>query len=203
MVFDISCVDTACSCKINSCIFERDANESAWWTGLLAWNLITNVFPFANEFTFPLSLSLSISLCSFSLSMSPATHYAGPCHEFEIPSMTAREQEKKFCYFKHPSHILYNKVAVVCRERGEHILDLLLILLLLLPIFPRTQTEGFYFLVVWLTLAHRQRGRRVNCFHWLSFQRFVGCEHPTSLKGPGFPTILIACDCSLPRCDQS
>lgn len=43
----ISCVDAACSCKINSCIFKRDANESAWWTGLLARNLITSVVPFA------------------------------------------------------------------------------------------------------------------------------------------------------------
>lgn len=27
--------------------------------------------------------------------MSPATHYAGPCHEFEISGVTAQEEKKK------------------------------------------------------------------------------------------------------------
>lgn len=60
----------ACSCKINSCIFKKDANESAPWTGLLAWNLITSVLPFANEFTFP--------FCLFSFSL------LDRCYEFQI-----------------------------------------------------------------------------------------------------------------------
>lgn len=59
-VWRLMCRHCARSCKINSCIFKRDANESAWWTGLLAWNLIRSVVPFANEFTFPLCLSLSL-----------------------------------------------------------------------------------------------------------------------------------------------
>lgn len=64
----LMCRHCACSCKINSCIFKGDANESAWWTGLLAWNLITSIVPFANEFTFPLCLYLSFFiLLSFTL----------------------------------------------------------------------------------------------------------------------------------------
>lgn len=51
-VWRLMCRHCAYSCKINSCIFKKDANESAPWTGLLAWNLITSVLPFANEFSF-------------------------------------------------------------------------------------------------------------------------------------------------------
>lgn len=69
-VWRLLCRHCACSCKINSCIFKKDANESAPWTGLLAWNLITSVLPFANEFTFP--------FCLFSFSL------LDRCYEFQI-----------------------------------------------------------------------------------------------------------------------
>lgn len=69
-VWRLVCRHCAYSCKINSCIFKKDANESAPWTGLLAWNLITSVLPFANEFTFP--------FCLFSFSL------LDRCYEFQI-----------------------------------------------------------------------------------------------------------------------
>lgn len=52
-------------------------------------------------------------LCSFpyvyslALCMSPAAHYAGPCHEFQISGLTAGEA-KRSSHSQHPSHILYN-----------------------------------------------------------------------------------------------
>jgi len=105
------------SCKINPCIFKEDANESAWWTGLLAWHLITSVVPFANEFTFPLSLSLSsFPFCSRSLPMSPATHSAGPCHEFQISGVTASKKEKKILPFQTPISFCIQHSGWCCRR---------------------------------------------------------------------------------------
>ena len=119
MVCDVSCVDTVpAHAKIKSCIFKWDANESAWWTGLLAWNVITSVVPFANEFTFPLSLSLSFSLLlAFTLHV-PCNPLCGSMSWIPNLWRDSSRKKKKSCHFKHPSHILYNKVSVVYRE-GE------------------------------------------------------------------------------------
>lgn len=126
------------------------------------------------------------SFCSLSLCMSPATHYVGPCHEFKISGVTAWEEgRKKCCHSKHPSHVLYNKVDVVCRKKkterstysGFSCLFYLILLLLLL-IFSRNSKWRFLFLCS-VTHLGPETGRRacqllLHHLHWFSCLELAG-----------------------------
>lgn len=154
-VWRLMCRHCARSCKINSCIFKRDANESAWWTGLLAWNLIRSVVPFANEFTFPLCLSLSLfffALFHFPCPLQPIMRV----HVMNSKSLVwqlKKKKKKKVLPFQTPISYFIQQSGCCLqrkrdRERRRRIYRdfgclFLVILLPLLLILPRTQTGGF------------------------------------------------------------
>lgn len=206
-VWHLMCRHCACSCKINSCIFKRYANESAWWTRLLAWNLITSVVPCANEFTFPLCMSLFFSL--FAL-----FHFACPLQPImRVHVMNLKSQawqlekgKKKSCHSKQPSHILYNKVAVVCREirtyRDFGCLFLLILLLLLL-IFPRTESGGFISRRCDSPWPREKEDglSTASPLPPLILFHGVGLVRAPPPMWPSFSTTLILCGCLLPRSD--
>lgn len=141
-VWHLMCRLCACSCKINSCILKIYANESAWWTGLLAWNLITSVVLCANEFTFS---SLYVSLFLSFTSHVPCNPLCGSMLWIWNLWRDSSKRQEKPCHSKHPAHILYTKGAVVCGERKkkseEGNIAVLLILLFSPLIFPRAQAD--------------------------------------------------------------
>lgn len=125
-VWHLLCRQCACSCKINSCIFKKDANESAPWTGLLAWNLITSVLPFANEFTFP--------FCLFSFSL------LDRCYEFQIwHDGLSRNKMPNSCFIQQSDFCFKRKV----RQRQKEKKTQKSLVCLLLLIFAHSQTDGF------------------------------------------------------------
>lgn len=151
--------------------------------------------------------------------MSPATHYAGPCHEFQISGVTAREEggKKTLPFQTHISYFIQQSGCCLQRERdreGRIYRDVgclfLLILALLLLIFPRTQTRGF---ISWWCDSPWPRDRedglstasllpRLILFPGVGWVWTPPSHHHRSVW-PSFSTTLIRCGCLLPRSDQS
>lgn len=205
------CRHCAHSCKINSCIFKRDANESAWWTGLLAWNLITSAVPFANEFTFPLCLSLSFFiLLSFTLYV--------PCNPLcrsmswirNLWRDSLRRKKKKILPFQTPiSYFIQQSGCCLQKEKdtkrstytGFGCLFRLIFLLLLL-MFSRNFKWRFF-----ISLQHDSpwpRDSEDGLSTTLPPSPLIlfpgdGWYEPW----PSFSKALIPCACSLPRSDQN
>lgn len=136
------------------------------------------------------------SFCSLSLCMSPATHYVGPCHEFEISGVTARK-EKKSC---HPNThlIFYTTKWLLFAERRRHreknIPRVQLSVSSDSPAFASNISKNsnwrFYCSTVWLTLAHRQRGQPVNRLSAASIEFLSwGWLGPRPPPPPPFPHV--------------
>lgn len=191
------CRHCARSCKINSCIFKRHANESAWWTGLLAWNLITSAVPFANEFTFPLCLSLSFFiLLSFALHV-PCNPLCGSMSWIRnLWRDSLKRRKKKILPFQTPiSYFIQQSGCCLQKEkdtersayRGFSCLFCLILLLLLL-IFSRNSKRRFLFLCG-VTHLGPDTGRMacqlpLHHLHWFSCLELVGVSSGLVFQKP-------------------
>lgn len=181
------CRHCARSCKINSYIFKSHANESVWWTGLLAWNLITSAVPFANESTFSLCLSLSFFiLLSFTLHV-PCNPLCGTMSWIQNPWCDSlRRRKKKMLPLQTPnSYFIQQSRCCLQKEkdterstyRGFSCLFYLILLLLLL-IFSRTSKWRFLFLCS-VTHLGPETGRTacqllLHHLHWFSCLELAG-----------------------------
>lgn len=208
------CRCCACSCKINSCIFKRDANESAWWTRLLAWNLITSVVPFADEFTFPSCLFLSFIfflLLSFTLHVPCNTLCESMSWIQNLWHDSLRKRKGGGGPATPNTHLIFYTTKWLLfaekrdREKNNKGLQLSALSDSGSPA-PRYFHElKLEVLFLWGVTHLGPETERTACqppLHHLRWPPLLPPPTPTSLMWPSFSTTLILCDCSLPRSDQ-